>query len=206
MLCPGIKELHKRNNRAAVVPSCKPWLVQARFGGQCGGMRCLSPARLGPRGFAFSRHHRNSPCGPSCLPLEPIRCLPLGHVLRARDEGEQSPAGITGASQISNPDPLPFLLRPLSQAGNQSSACSLGADQLLTKSQKKKKPHPKANALFAQTAVFSEEGEWESSSRRLPTSRGSAASPGADSAGELRFQVFVLTVDQRENFPNDFSI
>lgn len=116
-------------------------------------------------------------------------------------------------SQISNPDPLPFLLRPLSQAGNQSPACSLGADQLLTKSQekktkKKKKPtqNPTANALFPQTASFSEEGEWESSSQRLPTSRGSVASPGADSTGELSFQVFVLTMDQRENLVNDFSI
>lgn len=49
-------------------------------------------------------------------------------------------------------------------------------------------------------------GEWEFSKQRLPTSWESVASPGADSTGELCYQLFVLAGDQRENFLNDFSI
>lgn len=63
LLCLGIKELHIRNNRAAVVPPGQPGLEN----------RCLSPGRLGPRGFTFPSHHRNSPGDPYSRPgADPI--------------------------------------------------------------------------------------------------------------------------------------
>lgn len=104
-------------------------------------------------------------------------------------------------SQISNPDPLPFLTP---SPGRKSKPSSLIRDRPAV--DQKPKIKPRANALFAQTAAFSGEEEWEFSKQRLPTSWESAASPGADSTGELCYQLFVLAGDQRENFLNDFSI
>lgn len=73
--------------------------------------------------------------------------------------GEQLPAS-TAPSRVC--DPAPRLSHtPISPAGNKTTARSLGADHLLTKSQKEKKKSPKppiANPAFAEAAVFAARG------------------------------------------------